>query len=51
MCRQSLEKKRYTALKQWTETIESVHNAVIGKTSSGGRLDVLPSEIIRDDRW
>ncbi|KAF8921849.1 PCI domain-containing protein [Mucidula mucida] len=49
--KQSLEKKRYTALKQWTETIESVHNAVIGKTSSGGRLDVLPSEIIRDDRW
>ncbi|KAF9029973.1 PCI-domain-containing protein [Hymenopellis radicata] len=50
--KQSLEKKRYTALKQWTETIESVHNAVIGKTSSGSRMEIgLPPEIIRDDRW
>ncbi|KAK0198778.1 PCI domain-containing protein [Armillaria mellea] len=53
--KQSLEKKRYTALKQWTETIESVHNAVIGKTSTGGRGDMgsMGSDTMpmRDDRW
>lgn len=49
--KQSLEKKRYTALKQWTETIENVHNAVISKTS--GRIDgmSLPPEMMRSGEW
>lgn len=39
--KQSLEKKRYTALRKWTESLEAVHNAVIGKTASrsGGGSD------------
>ena len=32
--RQSLEKKRYAALQKWTETLESVHGAVVGKTAA-----------------
>ncbi|KAA1471383.1 PCI-domain-containing protein [Dentipellis sp. KUC8613] len=34
--KQSLEKKRYKALDKWTEALESVHTAVIGKNSGGG---------------
>ncbi|KAI0964297.1 hypothetical protein AcW1_001149 [Taiwanofungus camphoratus] len=33
--KQSLEKKRYTALEKWTGALESVHAAVIGKNHSG----------------
>ncbi|EGO05246.1 hypothetical protein SERLA73DRAFT_129076 [Serpula lacrymans var. lacrymans S7.3] len=36
---QSLEKKRYSALEKWTEALESVHSAVVAKTSTGGRAD------------
>ncbi|KAG6883700.1 hypothetical protein C0992_008068, partial [Termitomyces sp. T32_za158] len=32
--KQSLEKKRYAALSKWTEALEGVHGAVVGKTSS-----------------
>ena len=32
--RQSLEKKRYAALQKWTETLEAVHGAVVGKTAA-----------------
>jgi len=32
--KQSLEKKRYAALNKWTEALEGVHGAVVGKTSS-----------------
>ncbi|KAL1762546.1 PCI domain-containing protein [Schizophyllum commune] len=32
--KQSLEKKRYAALQKWTETLESVHGAVVGKTAA-----------------
>lgn len=35
--KQSLEKKRYTSLRKWTEALESVHTAVIGKTASSNR--------------
>ncbi|KAJ4472482.1 PCI domain-containing protein [Lentinula edodes] len=35
--KQSLEKKRYSALQKWTENIEAVHGAVVGKTGSSGR--------------
>lgn len=35
--RQSLEKKRYSALNKWTEALEAVHTAVLGKTATGGR--------------
>ncbi|EGO31099.1 hypothetical protein SERLADRAFT_364841 [Serpula lacrymans var. lacrymans S7.9] len=34
-----LEKKRYSALEKWTEALESVHSAVVAKTSTGGRAD------------
>ncbi|OBZ68563.1 COP9 signalosome complex subunit 2 [Grifola frondosa] len=30
---QSLEKKRYMALEKWSDTLESVHAAVVGKTT------------------
>jgi len=36
--RQSLEKKRYTALKKWTDALESVHLAVVSKTGIAGRV-------------
>ncbi|EIN14388.1 PCI-domain-containing protein [Punctularia strigosozonata HHB-11173 SS5] len=35
--KQSLEKKRYAALEQWTETLEWVHGAVVGKNGTQGR--------------
>ncbi|EPT03485.1 hypothetical protein FOMPIDRAFT_1028754 [Fomitopsis schrenkii] len=35
--KQSLEKKRYDALDQWTNALESVHNAIIGKAQVGNR--------------
>jgi COP9 signalosome complex subunit 2 len=52
--KQSLEKKRYTALKNWTESLEAVHTAVVGKTASsanrgGGELG-YPSSYL-EDRW
>ncbi|KAI0068030.1 PCI-domain-containing protein [Artomyces pyxidatus] len=34
--KQSLEKKRYAALDKWTDALESVHSAVVGKNSGGG---------------
>ncbi|TFY71833.1 hypothetical protein EVG20_g1172 [Dentipellis fragilis] len=34
--KQSLEKKRYKALDKWTEALETVHTAVVGKNSGGG---------------
>ena len=35
--RQSLEKKRYDALDKWTNALESVHNAIVGKAQAGNR--------------
>ncbi|KDR85634.1 hypothetical protein GALMADRAFT_218727 [Galerina marginata CBS 339.88] len=35
--KQSLEKKRYAALSKWTEALESVHGAVVGKTATSSR--------------
>ncbi|THV06570.1 PCI-domain-containing protein [Dendrothele bispora CBS 962.96] len=35
--KQSLEKKRYTALQKWSENLEAVHSAIVGKTSPSGR--------------
>ncbi|CCM03772.1 uncharacterized protein FIBRA_05919 [Fibroporia radiculosa] len=35
--KQSLERKRYTALEKWTGTLESIHASVIGKNQSGSR--------------
>jgi len=54
--RQSLEKKRYAALSKWTDALESVHGAVVGKTASSGRgpdPGMLGGEVfgLRDDRW
>ncbi|KAG5645339.1 hypothetical protein DXG03_006401 [Asterophora parasitica] len=37
--KQSLEKKRYAALRTWTEALEAVHGAVVGKTSTGRLVD------------
>lgn len=36
--RQNLEKKRYAALHKWTETLESVHGAVVAKMSSNRNM-------------
>ncbi|KAF5374988.1 hypothetical protein D9758_000524 [Tetrapyrgos nigripes] len=33
--KQSLEKKRYTALQKWSENLEAVHSAIVGKTAPG----------------
>jgi COP9 signalosome complex subunit 2 len=54
--KQSLEKKRYAALKKWTEALESVHGVIVGKTASNGRgpdIGMLSSDIfgLREDRW
>ncbi|TFK77522.1 PCI-domain-containing protein [Pluteus cervinus] len=53
--KQSLEKKRYAALKKWTEALESVHGVVVGKTASNGRgpdMGMLgPDSFLREDRW
>ena len=32
----SLERKRYEALKKWAETLESVHSTVTGKVTAAG---------------
>ncbi|KAK7465331.1 hypothetical protein VKT23_005310 [Stygiomarasmius scandens] len=37
--KQSLEKKRYAALQKWSENLEAVHSAIIGKTNPGSRGD------------
>ncbi|KAG5340739.1 hypothetical protein C0989_000403 [Termitomyces sp. Mn162] len=42
--KQSLEKKRYAALSKWTEALEGVHGAVVGKTSSSRVVDPMMSE-------
>lgn len=53
--KQSLEKKRYAALNKWTEALELVHSAVVGKTATVGRSDpsVLGPEGfgVREERW
>ncbi|KIM88750.1 hypothetical protein PILCRDRAFT_2939 [Piloderma croceum F 1598] len=35
--KQNLEKRRYAALEKWTEALESVHGAIVGKTGGQGR--------------
>ncbi|EDR15864.1 uncharacterized protein LACBIDRAFT_243353 [Laccaria bicolor S238N-H82] len=51
----NLEKKRYAALNKWTEALELVHSAVVGKTATVGRSDpsVLGPEGfgVREERW
>ncbi|KAF8899159.1 PCI domain-containing protein [Infundibulicybe gibba] len=52
--KQSLEKKRYSALQKWTETLEIVHGTVLGKTGSagrGGEPPLLSESMGREDRW
>ncbi|KAJ7597344.1 PCI domain-containing protein [Mycena floridula] len=57
--KQSLEKKRYTALRKWTESLEAVHGAVVGKTASNGRTGGSgdgpgfgpESFLMRDEKW
>ncbi|KAF7302625.1 PCI domain-containing protein [Mycena chlorophos] len=54
---QSLEKKRYTALKEWTKALEDVHSAVVGKTAPSSRGGPGPDAgfgdfgLMREDRW
>lgn len=36
---QSLEKRRYAALERWTESLETVHAAVVAKNPSGAKGD------------
>jgi COP9 signalosome complex subunit 2 len=52
--KQSLERKRYAALSKWTEALEGVHSAVVGKLTPSGRGDpTLGPETfsLREDRW
>ncbi|KAJ4002158.1 PCI domain-containing protein [Lentinula boryana] len=54
--KQSLEKKRYATLRKWTENLEAVHGAVVGKTGANGRggdPSMSMSDVyMRDsDRW
>ncbi|KAF9055883.1 PCI domain-containing protein [Panaeolus papilionaceus] len=54
--KQSLEKKRYAALDKWTEALESVHGAVVGKTANSSRsgdpaLMAAEGFGLREDRW
>jgi len=53
--KQSLEKKRYAALDKWTEALESVHVAVVGKIASTIRPDpgMLGGESfgLREELW
>jgi len=56
--KQSLEKKRYAALRKWTEALEAVHSTVVGKTASIGRIadpGILGTEglgmSIREERY
>ncbi|KAF9270799.1 PCI-domain-containing protein [Marasmius fiardii PR-910] len=51
--KQSLEKKRYAALQKWTDALDSVHSAVVGKTSYNTRGDPtgMAEAFMRDDRW
>ncbi|KAJ3532587.1 hypothetical protein NMY22_g7681 [Coprinellus aureogranulatus] len=51
---QSLEKKRYAALSKWTEALEGVHSAVVGKTATSSRNDpsmLGPEVFTMGDRW
>ncbi|KAL0951795.1 hypothetical protein HGRIS_008462 [Hohenbuehelia grisea] len=53
---QSLEKKRYAALQNWTESLESLHAAVVAKTGAAGRSGADPAGMVeafgaREDRW
>jgi len=51
--KQSLEKKRYAALNKWTEALEAVHAAVVGKTATGGRPGdpTMMGHEMYQDRW
>jgi len=54
--KQSLEKKRYAALSKWADALESVHGAVVNKTTSSGRsgepgLMGIESFALREERW
>ncbi|KAJ7116781.1 PCI domain-containing protein [Mycena crocata] len=54
--KQSLEKKRYAALNKWTEALEGVHTAVVGKTAPPGRGGPggdlgLGDFGMREERW
>ncbi|KAG7099824.1 hypothetical protein E1B28_001633 [Marasmius oreades] len=51
--KQSLEKKRYAALQRWTDALDSVHSAVVGKTSYNTRGDStgMAEAFMREDRW
>ncbi|KAF7307289.1 PCI domain-containing protein [Mycena indigotica] len=55
--KQSLEKKRYTALNEWTKALEEVHSAVVGKTAPSGRSGAGPDpgfgdfSLMREERW
>ena len=37
--RQSLRKKRYSALDKWSTALDTIHSTVIGKNHSGSRGD------------
>jgi len=50
--KQSLEKKRYAALNKWTEALESVHTAVVGKTATARGPDPgMEGFGLREDMW
>ncbi|KAF7784196.1 hypothetical protein Agabi119p4_361 [Agaricus bisporus var. burnettii] len=51
--KQSLEKKRYTALNRWTDALETVHAAVVSKTATTGRPGdpTMMGHEIFQERW
>ncbi|TDL28184.1 PCI-domain-containing protein [Rickenella mellea] len=55
--RQTLERKRYVALTKWTEALEGLHSAVVGKTAGRSAMDGpiqtmgMPPEAFMQDRW
>jgi len=54
---QSLEKRRYAALSKWTEALEGIHSAVVGKTAAssrdvpGGMMGAGDGRFGMEERW
>ena len=59
MYRQVLEKQRYNALEKWTDALEGIHSAVIGKNPGGAArggpgesmMSTMPSDFYNAGPW
>lgn len=50
--RQSLEKKRYSALQKWADGLQSIESGILTKTAAGGRPgDPAMMGEMYQDRW